>query len=246
MHKIQKNTVARNLPRQRPNQQRNVKPQLSRTGVSSPSIHTHNVSAPEALPTRNGELSSPFSDPTLPDFDFYAAMSEDERREHMRQVLARDEDEALEVVLPVFKWFKSFAAVMRVYRPMIEELKVHFCRPGRPQQGRLTWAQIVEEHFGVSLRWMQRLLATPEETCETGADAKVSPAVPPPKRLDQVAQRRVTKIFEHAFQAITSPEEYAQRVERFMQGVVDRRAWDGYRVLVKVTVVKDSLQASHT
>lgn len=149
-------------------------------------------------------------------------------------------------MLPVFKCFKSFAEVMRVYRPMIEELKVHFCRPGRPQQGRPTWAQIVEEHFGVSLRWMQRLLAAPKEICETAADAKVSPAAPPPKRLDQVALRRVTKIFEHAFQAITSPDEYAQRLERFMQAVVDRRAWDGYRVLVNVTVVKDSLQASRT
>ncbi len=47
-----------------------------------------------------------------------------------------------------------------------------------------------------------------------------------------------------ADQPITSPDEYAQRVERFMQGVVDRRAWDGYRVLVKVTVVKDSTRAS--
>ncbi len=246
MHKIQKNTVARNRPRQRPNQQRNVKPQVSRTGVSTPSVHTHNVSAPEALPTRNGELSSPFPDPTLPDFDFYAAMSEDERRAHMRQALNRSEDEALAIVLPVFKCFKSFAEVMRVYRPMIEELKVHFCRPGRPQQGRPTWAQMVEEHFGVSLRWMQRLLAAPKETCETGADAKVSSAAPPPKRLDQVAQRRASKIFEHAFQPITSPDEYAQRVERFMQAVVDRRAWDGYRVVVKMTVVKDSSRASHT
>ncbi len=49
-----------------------------------------------------------------------------------------------------------------------------------------------------------------------------------------------------ADQPITSPDEYAQRVERFMQVVVDRRAWDGYRFPVKVTVVKDSSQASHT
>ncbi len=90
---------------------------------------------------------------------------------------------------------------------------------------------------------MQRLLAVPKETGETEADAKVSPAAPPPRCLDQVVQRRVTKIFEHAFQAITSPDEYAKRVERFMQAVVDRRAWAGYRVLVKVTVVKDSSQA---
>ncbi len=89
------------------------------------------------------------------------------------------------------------------------------------------------------------MLATRKETCETGADAKVSPAAPPPKRVDQVALRKVTKLFDHAFQTITSIEEYAELVERYLQAVVDRRAWDGYRALVKVTVVKDSSQASH-
>ncbi len=67
-----------------------------------------------------------------------------------------------------------------------------------------------------------------------------------PRRSTRADRVHHNAVFEHVFQPNTSPDEYAQRVERFMQGVVDRRAWDGYRVLVKVTVVKDSSQASHT
>ncbi len=65
------------------------------------------------------------------------------------------------------------------------------------------------------------------------------------KEMAQAADLQRASAFR-SDQPITSPEEYAQRIERFMQGVVDRRAWDGYRVLVRVTVVKDSLQASRT
>ncbi|MGI9103496.1 MAG: hypothetical protein ACR2IF_13750 [Terriglobales bacterium] len=207
---------------------------------------------------KKGEVTSPL-DPTLPDFDYYASMTEDDRAKHMKQVLARDEDEALAIITPVFKRFKSFAEVFQVYRPMIEELKTHFCQPGRPQQGKKTWAHIVEENFGVGIRWMQQLLAAPKESqpksepeSEPEDTVVTAPASEPPCQVTprkqtpskDVDRQQVLQAADRLFAKCDTVNGYAKVVRNFCKQLVELRAdqFDGYvvRVNVEVLEIKDS------
>ncbi len=191
---------------------------------------------------KKGEMVSPLF---LPEYRFYAALSDEERRSHMRQLLALDEGQALAIVVPVFKAFRNFADVFSVYKSMIEELKIHFCRPGRRRQGKPTWAEIVNEYFGVSLRRMQQLLAIPKNTeDETSApeeswDSTAEPAGPTLSGRDEESLRRIAAEIDKLLQPIDDPVEYARLLLFLQEEVITRRTWPQHRIQVRIRAVKD-------
>ncbi len=53
-----------------------------------------------------------------PTFEFIAAKTDAEKVEHIQKILARSEEEALEVVKPVFRIIRTGVEVFEVYRPI--------------------------------------------------------------------------------------------------------------------------------
>jgi hypothetical protein len=105
-----------------------------------------------------GETISPV---TLASPVAIAGMTEREKSGYITALLRHDEMGALEVVSPLFRQARTFAAVFEHYRPMIEVLKTHFCQLGRPRRS-LTWSKVVKIYFGVGIRRMQQMLCGAE------------------------------------------------------------------------------------
>jgi hypothetical protein len=104
-----------------------------------------------------------------PDFDFIASKTEDEKIEYIKSLLARSEDEAIAVIAPALQFCGTAGSVVEAYLPLILEVKKHLCRPGRPKVdpatgGRSkTWEEVCKEHFHMSIRRMQQILASLKE-----------------------------------------------------------------------------------
>lgn len=162
---------------------------------------------------RNSEKISPFPSTVPPTFEFIAAKTDAEKVEYIRKILARSEEEALEVVKPVFRLIRTGVEVFEVYRPIISVLRDHFSRPGRPKAGQITWSQICERYIGVGIRRTQQLLAAPK------------PA-PKPLRLnrgDSLALLRTTECdLAKVFGPLTNAAEFAEALRSFAQAVADR------------------------
>jgi hypothetical protein len=108
--------------------------------------------------SHNGETISPFTPASL---GAIAAMTESEKSDYITALLRHDEMEAIEVLAPVFRQARAFTDVFKQYRPVILVMRDHFCLSGRRKAGRITWAEVVRIHFGISLRRLQQLLAVP-------------------------------------------------------------------------------------
>jgi hypothetical protein len=162
---------------------------------------------------RNGEKISLFRATVPPTFEFVAAKTDAEKVEYIQKILARSEEEALEVVKPVFRLIRTGVEVFDVYRPIILVLRDHFSRPGRPKAGQITWSQICERYIGVGIRRTQQLLAAPK------------PALKPPRlnRGDSLALLRTTECdLAKVFGPITDAREFAEALRSFAQAVADR------------------------
>ncbi|MGA2609825.1 MAG: hypothetical protein ABSH01_20495 [Terriglobia bacterium] len=127
---------------------------------------------------QKGEMISPLSPSPVtklpPDFDFIASKTDDEKIEYIQSVLARSEDEAIAVIAPALRLYGTAGSVVEAYLPLILEVKKHLCRPGRPKVdpatgGRSkTWEEVCKEHFHMSIRRMQQILASLKEPTPLG------------------------------------------------------------------------------
>jgi len=129
--------------------------------------------------TENSETTSSFPVPIL---EIIGGLAERQQVTYVASLLQHDEMTALEVITPVFRQARTFASVFRIYKPIVLLLHEHFCRPGRKEAGKITWSQIVQTHFGVSLRRMQQLLAMPRNGPEDDPERKRRTE----KQLDQI------------------------------------------------------------
>jgi hypothetical protein len=162
---------------------------------------------------RNGEKISLFRSTVPPTFEFIAAKTDAEKVDYIQKILARSEEEALAVIMPVLRLIRSGVEVFQVYRPIIVVLRDHFSGPGRPKAGQITWAQICEQYIGVGIRRTQQLLAAPK------------PAPKPPRlnRGDSLALLRTTECdLAKVFGSITDAREFAEALRSFAQAVADR------------------------
>jgi hypothetical protein len=104
--------------------------------------------------------------------------------EYIRTVLARSEDEAIDIIAPALQLYGSAALVIEAYKPLVLEVKKHFCRPGRPRvnpatgERNRTWEEICEEHFHVGIRRMQQILASVRQPRLLGAASPGSRKLP--------------------------------------------------------------------
>jgi hypothetical protein len=162
---------------------------------------------------RNSETISPFRSTVPPNFEFIAAKSDAEKVEYIQKILTRSEEEALEVIKPVFRLIRSGVEVFQIYRPIIMVLREHFSRPGRPKAGQITWSQICERYIGVGIRRTQQLLADP----------KSAPKPPKLNRGDSLALLRTTECdLAKVLGPATSAREFAETLRSFAQAVADR------------------------
>jgi hypothetical protein len=186
---------------------------------------------------RNSEKISPFPSTVPPTFEFIAAKTDAEKVEYIRKILARSEEEALEVVKPVFRLIRTGVEVFEVYRPIISVLRDHFSRPGRPKAGQITWSQICECYIGVGIRRTQQLLAAPK------------PA-PKPLRLnrgDSLALLRATECdLAKVFGPLTDAREFAETLRSFAQAVADRFGERHGKFAVSVSIQNRRKQVSRT
>jgi hypothetical protein len=184
---------------------------------------------------RNGEKISLFRGTVPPTFEFIAAKTDAEKVEYIQKILARSEEEALEVIKPVFRLIRSGVEVFQVYRPIIVVLREHFSRPGRPKAGQITWAQICERYIGVGIRRTQQLLAAPK------------PALKPPRlnRGDSLALLRTTECdLAKVFGPLASASEFAETLRTFAQAVADRFGERHGRFAVSVSIQNRRKQIS--
>lgn len=180
--------------------------------IKLPSRH---MKAPNAKSNvrQNGENISLFRGSVPPTYEFIASKSDAEKIEYIQKILARSEEEALEVIKPVFRLIRSGVEVFQVYRPIIVVLREHFSRPGRPRAGQITWSQICERFIGVGIRRTQQLLAAPK------------PAPKPPRlnRGDSLALLKTTECdLAKVFGPMTSATEFGEALRSFAQAVADR------------------------
>ena len=186
---------------------------------------------------RNGEKISLFRSIVPPTFEVIAAKTDAEKVEYIQKILARSEEEALEVIKPVFRLIRSGVEVFEVYRPIISILRDHFSRPGRPKSGQITWSQICERYIGVGIRRTQQLLAAPK------------PA-PKPLRLsrgDSLALLRATECdLSKVFGPTTDAREFAEVLRSFAQAVADRFGERHGKFAVSVSIQNRRKQISRT
>lgn len=186
---------------------------------------------------RNGEKISLFRSTVPPTFEFIAAKTDAEKVEYIQKILARSEEEALEVVKPVFRLIRTGVEVFEVYRPIISVLRDHFSRPGRPKAGQITWSQICERYIGVGIRRTQQLLAAP------------NPAPKPPRltKGDSLALLRTTECdLAKVFGPITGAKEFAEALRNFGQAVADRFGERHGKFAVAVSIQNRRKQISRT
>lgn len=186
---------------------------------------------------RNGEKISLFRRTVPRTFEFIAAKTDAEKVEYIQQILARSEEEALAVIMPVLRLIRSGVEVFQVYRPIIVVLRDHFSRPGRPKAGQITWAQICEQYIGVGIRRTQQLLAAPK------------PAPKPPRlnRGDSLALLRTTECdLAKVFGPITGAREFAEALRSFAQSVADRFGERHGKFAVSVSIQNRRKQISRT
>jgi hypothetical protein len=150
-----------------------------------------------ARPGEKGENPSPFRVTELPpDFDFIASKTDDEKIDYIRSVLARSEDEAIDIIAPALQIYGSAGSMVEAYLPLILEVKKHFCRPGRPRtdpatgKRNRTWEEVCEEHFRIGIRRMQQILASLRQPKLPGGVGAAS-RKPPIDRKDYERARRV-------------------------------------------------------
>lgn len=114
---------------------------------------------PKIKVRRNADKTSLFKGVVPPMYKFIASKTDAEKEEYIKTVLARSEEEALDVIKPVFKLIRRSVEIFEVYRPIIIVLRDHFSHPGRPKAGQITCAKICKEYIGVGIRRTQQLLA---------------------------------------------------------------------------------------
>ena len=204
--------------------------------VKQPSMR---MKAPNAKTNirRNGEKISPFRSTIPPTFEFIAAKTDAEKVEYIQKILARSEEEALAVIMPVLRLIRSGVEVFQVYRPIIVVLRDHFSRPGRPKAGQITWSQICERYIGVGIRRTQQLLAAPK------------PAPKPPRlnRGDSLALLRTTECdLAKVFGPLTDTREFAEALRSFAQAVADRFGERHGKFAVSVSIQNRRKQISRT
>lgn len=186
---------------------------------------------------RNSEKISLFRGTVPPTFEFIAAKTDAEKVEYIQMILARSEEEALEVIKPVFRLIRSGVEVFEVYRPIFSVLRDHFSRPGRPKAGQITWSQICERYIGVGIRRTQQLLAAPK------------PAPKPPRltKGDSLALLRTTECdLAKVFGPLTGAQEFAEALRSFAQAVADRFGERHGKFAVSVSIQNRRKQISRT
>jgi hypothetical protein len=186
---------------------------------------------------RNSEKISPFRGTVPPTFEFIAAKTDAEKVEYIQKILAQSEEEALEVIKPVFRLIRSGVEVFQVYRPIIVVLRDHFSRSGRPKAGQITWSQICECYIGVGIRRTQQLLAAPK------------PAPKPPRldRGDSLALLRTTECdLAKVLGPITDAMEFAEALRSYAQAVADRFGERHGKFAVSISIQNRRMQISRT
>jgi len=186
---------------------------------------------------RNSEKISLFRGIVPPTFEFISAKTDAEKVKYIQKILARSEEEALAVIMPVLRLIRSGVEVFQVYRPIIVVLRDHFSRSGRPKAGQITWSQICERYIGVGIRRTQQLLAAPK------------PAPKPPRlnRGDSLALLRTTECdLAKVFGPITDAREFAEALRSFAQAVADRFGERHGKFAVSVSFQNRRKQISRT
>lgn len=204
--------------------------------VKQPSMRMKALNAKTSI-RQNGEKISLFRSTVPPTFEFIAAKTDTEKVEYIQKILARSEEEALEVIKPVFRLIRKGVEVFEVYRPIIFVLRDHFSRPGRPKAGQITWAQICERYIGVGIRRTQQLLAAPK------------PAPKPPRltKGDSLALLRTTECdLAKVFGPLTDAQEFADALRTFAQAVADRFGERHGTFSVSVSIQNRRKQISRT
>ncbi len=115
----------------------------------------------DAEKNRESEIVS-LSALAAPDITAVSSMTEDAKVQMVKAALARSENDALRIISPVGLRVQNSVKVFDIYRPIILVLKEHFCKRGGSRSRTRTWKQVCKEHFGISIRRMQQLLAACE------------------------------------------------------------------------------------
>jgi hypothetical protein len=112
-------------------------------------------------PPQKDEIFSQFITPPA-EFQKFKEMTNDQKHAYANELLAAGDQEVISFLQPIFGLTRTAAKVFLVYGPIIEKLRDHYSRPGRPVEGQVTWAEIVRRlKLGVGLRRVQQLLREP-------------------------------------------------------------------------------------
>lgn len=126
---------------------------------------------------------------------------------------------------------------LREIAPFLREARDRFAQPGRrvPVQGNPTWTEWVEANLRVTVRRVQQLLsegAEPRETISLGSKRG-------PRKLRSGDWRGLLKATEHrtaqVFGSVEDPKRLAGAIRDFAQGIADRHARPGGKLVVSVS-----------
>jgi hypothetical protein len=122
--------------------------------------------------------------------------------------------------------------------PYLREARDRFAQPGRrvPVLGNPTWTEWVEQNLNVTVRRVQQLLMEarePRETVSPGSKQKARKLrVGDWKSLLKATERRAAEVFG----SIEDDRKLAGTIRNFAQGIADRHARPGGKLVVSVSV----------
>jgi hypothetical protein len=125
---------------------------------------------------------------------------------------------------------------LREIAPFLREARDRFAQPGRrvPVPGNPTWTEWVEANLNVTMRRVQQLLSEGAEPRET-----ISPSSKQRKLhtgdwsgLLKATERRTAQVFG----SVEDPKRLAGTIRDFAQGIADRHARPGGKLVVSVSV----------
>jgi hypothetical protein len=127
---------------------------------------------------------------------------------------------------------------LREALPYLREARNRFAQPGRrvPVPGNPTWTEWVQTHLHVTVRRVQQLLsdgAEPRETISLGSKRPRKLRAGDWRGLLKATERRAAQVFGSA----EDPKRLAGTIRDFAQGIADRYARAGGKLVVSVSVI---------
>jgi C-5 cytosine-specific DNA methylase len=123
--------------------------------------------------------------------------------------------------------------------PYLREARERFAQPGRrvPVPGNPTWTEWVQTNLHVTVRRVQQLLsdgAEPRETISLGSKQRKGLRTGDWRGLLKATERRAAQVFG----SVEDPKRLAATIRDFAQGIADRHARPGGKLVVSVSVKK--------